>query len=1235
MKTSQQLIIAGFFYLITSGLANSASLHTVLASNKNSLSTALLSTCSANGSTYICHSENAFIHKVTELGFNLFREGFETTAWDVVRSPNSAPDVVSKGITWTTSANSITTGIPKGIGNSWAGFKPSHGLATLTSSSCDTKTPPAGCFKHDGLSGSGTGLFAVGGYIQTTGANPANISIIVNGISHSFGKKILDRPQFYGVIETTGFTTFQFLEQDGKAGHEIPVFIDNLVIGTSKTVAANNIPELTPLKSSVAKVNRTLRIAVTATDLDIDDSFKFSSSSLPAGATFEDNLDGTATFTWRPDYSQVGSYPISFTVTDNGFPAGSDTVVSTIKVNHPPVINSAPVITATENMAYSYSLLASDVDGDVLTYTDISNPALPGWINFDMKTQVLSGIPSVTDVGVLNVALQAADGNFKVNQRFNITVEKLNRPPVVDIGGPYTVLEGASVLLDAGKTTDVDGDILSYGWDLNNDGNFTDATGVSLTHRWPDNGSYSIAVKVTDDKGNIDTATTSVTVNNVAPKVNAGTDQTIKETETVKFSGSFSDQGSVDTHTILWDFGDGSAEVSETLTPDHIYMKPGQYTVTLRVIDKDQGMTSHTLTVSVINIAPVAVAGLGQKQRVKVNDQVNLNGSSSFDISGAPVTYAWSIKTKPSGSNALLSGAATVDSSFVADTSGSYVIQLIVNDGIDDSYADTVTITVNSAPVANAGEGQTTLLANSVILDGSGSTDSDGDELTFNWSILSKPTGSATGLSSASVVNPSLKIDLPGSYQVQLTVNDGYVDSQVDTVSIRTVNNAPVANAGLEQVAHISDTITLDGSNSSDTDGDDLLFRWVLISKPEGSAVKLSSVTSAFPNFVADRVGSYVAQLVVNDNQLDSVPDTVTVNINNRAPLAVIRQVEQIDEGASVLLDASESTDADGDPLVYSWDLNDDGVFDDAVGTTATFKKLENGIYPVSVEVSDGSLASHGSVSVTVNDLGPIAALSGNSILNEGSTGTFNASESSSSPDKIVSYEWDLNNNSSFTDATGVITTHSWPDNGSYTIAVKITDDDGSTDIATTTIEVNNVAPEVNTEPGQTVNEAETVKFSGSFIDPGTVDTHSIVWNFGDDSEEVGGTLTPTHVYMKPGLFIVTLRVTDNDHGTASNTSILSVSNLPPVAVAGINQSVPLNTLVNLDGSSSFDVSDAPLSYAWSIMTKPIGSTTSLNNATTVTPSFVADIAGIYVVKLFVNDGIGNSVADTVTIATH
>ena len=347
-----------------------------------------------------------------------------------------------------------------------------------------------------------------------------------------------------------------------------------------------------------------------------------------------------------------------------------------------------------------------------------------------------------------------------------------------------------------------------------------------------------------------------------------------------------------------------------------------------------------------------------------------MDGSGSSDADGDSLSYQWSLTTVASGSNAALSDGAVASPSFTADLDGTYIAQLIVNDGTVSSAADTVTIvasTANSAPIANAGADQSVATNTVVNLDGSGSTDADGDSLSYQWSLTTVASGSNAALSDGAVASPSFTADLDGSYIAQLIVNDGTVSSAADTVTIvaSTANSAPIANAGADQNVATNTVVNLDGSGSTDADGDSLSYQWSLTAVASGSNAALSDGTVASPSFTADLDGTYIAQLIVNDGTVSSAADTVTIvaSTANSAPIADAGADQNVATATIVSLDGSGSSDADSDGLSYSWVFvstpsGSAASFDNADVFNPTFTADLAGSYVIGLVVNDGFVDS-------------------------------------------------------------------------------------------------------------------------------------------------------------------------------------------------------------------------------------------------------------------------------------
>lgn len=479
----------------------------------------------------------------------------------------------------------------------------------------------------------------------------------------------------------------------------------------------------------------------------------------------------------------------------------------------------------------------SDPDGDTLTssITQISGPAttfLAG-ATFAGSIEQIVRQPSSAGRAVYELSVSDGRGGSDTSQ---VAVDwTVNTPP--SVSGPVViapsapVLPGANFTLDAGTVTDVDGQDLDYTW--------TQTGGPNVSLNDPNAANPSFPVPTTGG-----TFTFTVTIS------------------------------------------DGVNSITQTVT------------VTLTV---DQTPTADAgADQTLANVAPGTV--------------VTLDGSASSDPEGAQLTYTW---RQISGPAVALQNASSATPSFVYPPSSdrtqsatglgqpegapadTLVFGLVVSDGNLSSAEDEVSVTINTnlAPTADAGADVTVNgydNGDTVTLDGSASSDPDGDTLTYAWSVVS---GSAR-INDPTLAQPTLTYtgsnsdNVDEQVTVALVVNDGAVDSPADEKVITFQDNrAPTANAGANITGiNSGELVTLNGSASSDPDGDALTYTWQQVSGP---AVTLSDANAVSPTFTAPFVATestLTFRLTVNDGTEDSPASLVTVDVRPVGSITIISE---------------------------------------------------------------------------------------------------------------------------------------------------------------------------------------------------------------------------------------------------------------------------------------------------------------------------------------------------------
>ncbi|MFH2091795.1 MAG: PKD domain-containing protein [Pseudomonadota bacterium] len=422
-------------------------------------------------------------------------------------------------------------------------------------------------------------------------------------------------------------------------------------------------------------------------------------------------------------------------------------------------------------------------------------------------------------------------------------------------------------------------------------------------------------------------------------------------------------------------------------------------------------------------------------------------------------------------------------------------------------------------------------------------------------------------------------------------------------------NLPPVANAGGNRVWGEGISITFDGSGSRHIDPvkNIVLYEWDFDGDGKFDIASVSPIVKHTYDFTSAGgtlpvTVNVTLRVTDNGNSLDppETPlqdtDTVTVTIVEppHAPVSMPGGPYTATVGVPVTLNGSRSHDIDdvGADFItlFEWDLDGDWDFDDEAGMDVEGDRETAGIiqytfnhpgtYNIGLRVTDNGvfndLNSNGTVdpdekfihtaftTVTVTDnKPPVAVLPLTYTIPEGTvlkldgTGSYDPNNTA-----IGTFEWDLNGDGIFDNATGPTAEYLWSQNGIYTVALRLTDltETDLQDTAQSTITVVNVGPKVDAGEDIVLFGSLTAQVNGKFFDPaGDRDgPFTIQWNFGDGGS--AATLKATHTFAATGTYTVTLQVTDKDGGVGSDTlTVQQVVNPVPVVTDASNTIVSLS----------------------------------------------------------------------------
>jgi len=916
----------------------------------------------------------------------------------------------------------------------------------------------------------------------------------------------------------------------------------------------------------------------------------------PAGPL---TLNPDKTFELNHVYAEDGTYTLTVTV-DDGTYERSDSVVVAVS-NVVPTADPGGPYSVAENQSVTFDASGTfDPGGDIVSYRwDLNHDGVYDdaiGLSFTMSAMTLNLLGVPTNGTPWDIGLQVTDDDGAVGTATTtLTIE--NVAPTADAGGPYTVNEGSAVTLDASGSFDLADGIVLYRWDLDGDGAFDDASGVHPTVSWAtlsglgiptDGTAAAITVQVTDGDGATATAATTLTIENVAPTADAGGPYSVVEGQGIALDGGASSDPA-DAISYAWDLdGDGLYDDASGVNPAVSWAtfaglglptNGTAVTIGLLVSDTEGATATATTSLTIENAAPVAVGG--GPYAISEGESIALSAAGSSDPGGdALVGYAWDLDGDGAFDDAT-GASPTVDWATLAGlglpSDGSPIaIAVAVTDSDGGVGTGTATLYINNLSPSPDADGPYAIDEGaSLVLDAQATSDPGGDMLSYAWDLdndgaFDDATGIGPTVAWATLLGLGLASDGTATpIALRATDSDGAVAVAVSSLTIRNV--APAADAGGAYAIEEGQSLVLDAGGSSDPGGDALSYAWDLDADGQyDDAVGVNPTVpwNVFAGLGLASDGTLLAVgLRVTDADGAASTAATTLTIANIAPTADAGGPYVIDEGQSLLLDGTGSSDA-GDPITgYAWDLDNDGQYDDATGENPTISwsslvamGLPSDGTPVAVSVqvtdADGA-ASTSATTLTINNLAPIANAGGPYTMNEGGSVTLDGSASSDPVDAIVLYEWDLDGDGQFDDATGVTAVFDADDDGAYEVGLRVTDDDGAWHVNMTMVVVSNVPPtlQISGEATAAVGEVYTLSLSSS--DPGadTIQYWTIVWEEGGDPETVpNDPASATHTYQAGGQFTITATATDEDGTYSANSLVVDVAsgNTAPVVVTPI-----------------------------------------------------------------------------------
>ena len=946
-----------------------------------------------------------------------------------------------------------------------------------------------------------------------------------------------------------GGDAFDYTISDGNGGFDTAVI--------SITVAALNDVPIAVDDNGTTNEDTAVILAVLDNDIDVDgDSLLVSATTQPINGVVTINADNSMTYT--PTNNFNGSDSFTYTVADGN--GGTD--VATVSVTVSPINDLPEVVADTavtdEDTTVIVDVLSNDgdVDGDSLSVTAVTTPTNGTAVRNPDETISYTPVADFNGNDSFNYTVADGQGGF-ASATVSVTVIAVNDLPIA-VDDLVVTPEDTAVIIDVlANDSDVDGDaltVVSVTTPTNGMATiYLDGT-VWYTPTNGYNGSDSLTYTIEDGQGGSAMATVQISVTSTNDNPVAVDDHATTAEDTPIAIPVLNNDSDVDgdplTIVAVTPPFSGTAVISGnniTYTPDANTFGLDNFSYT---IEDGQGGAATALvavTVTAVNDAPIAaddMATTNEDTAVTIdvlandddidNDALQVVEVGQTILGTTTINPDYSITYTPT---ANINGSATF-SYTVSDGQG----------GTDIAFVDITVFPRNDNPVAmddTAATNEDTAVIVDILAN---DNDVDGDALTVTVT-LSPTLGTAQ-------LNPDNSITFTpfgnqnGSDSLTYSVNDGLggTDTAVVNLTILPVNDDPIAVDDL--VTTLEDTaVNIDVlANDSDVDGDSLVVADIEQPTSGTAVLEFNNTVTYTPTLGFAGIDSFIYR--INDGQSPNIEATVFISVTatNLPPVVNAGADIVVNEGEFVTLNGSFTDPDSNDTHSIEWIFTDGITVTDMLTPTRIF--ADDGVFSANLYVEDNYGAFDNDVlEITVQNVAPVVSLGEDLTSTEGVELTFNGVFTDPGTLDTHTIQWDLGDGTIMTDVLTI--SHTYLADGIYNVTLQVSDDDGGVGQDALVVTVNNANPVVFAGLDQAVALGTAVSFSGSFTDTGSLDTHTLLWEFGDGST-ITNTLTPTHTYALTGTYTTTLTITDDDGGIGSDDVTITVHEAGPSSISGL-----------------------------------------------------------------------------------